>query len=720
MKTARIIFIAIIFIGLTVAVVWLSGFFFLGMTINKHAGGIHKVISQTDLTTWWVYWQAYHDQSRPIQKRLVISALAALLLCYGVPLLLLLSLLHQRRSLHGDARFANPAEIIRSGLLCDDGIVVGKWRKKFLVFSGSQFVLLSAPTRSGKGVALVIPNLLTWGKSVVCTDIKLENFLITSRFRTKHGQEVYLFNPFCLTEDMKGNPLVRRSHRYNPLGYISEDPMLRVSDILNISYAIYPDTGGKEKFFNDTARNLFLGLVLYLMETPGLPCTFGEVLRQSSGKGQPVKDYLQNIITERNYRKVDTIDNDTGGITQKLVPLASDEQNDDGLLPLSSTCVDALNRCINNAEGTLTSIIATFNAPLTLFASPVVDAATSANDFDLRDVRKKLMTIYLGVPANKLAEASLLLNLFYTQLINLNTNQLLHATTELKHECLLLLDEFTAPGRIGIIDTSNAFLAGYGLRMLTIVQSPGQIEALPPKGYGKDAARALMTNHACQILFTPREQRDAEEYSRMLGYETVQGTSKTRQHGGGSSGSESISDQRRALMMPQEIKELGQDQQIIILENTKPILCDKIRYHNDLVFQHRLQSVSATLAGQFPGRHKFEKIWGAGDLAAPVPVLDFDLHVAMTERRVRSLTIADTREGINLDALAVDTSALTSIPANADLTDEQINTHVNAFFDALDAANGFLDDQGDEDEGDGMIDLSVLEQPVHTELEVEG
>ncbi|MBD4157521.1 type IV secretory system conjugative DNA transfer family protein, partial [Xanthomonas citri pv. citri] len=156
------------------------------------------------------------------------------------------------------------------------GIIVGKWKKRFLLFPGLQFVLLSAPTRSGKGVGIVIPNLLSWEDSVVVLDVKQENFLITSGWRARYGHACYLFNPFA--ED-------GRTHRYNPLGYISDDPRLRVGDILDLGYAIYPGDG-KEPFFDDTARNLFLGLVLYLCETPELPRTFGELLRQASGKGK--------------------------------------------------------------------------------------------------------------------------------------------------------------------------------------------------------------------------------------------------------------------------------------------------------------------------------------------------------------------------------------------------------------------------------------------------
>ncbi|MFP3182720.1 MAG: type IV secretory system conjugative DNA transfer family protein, partial [Paraburkholderia sp.] len=166
-------------------------------------------------------------------------------------------------------------------------LVVGVWRGRYLRFTGQQFVLLAAPARSGKGVGIVVPNLLSYPDSVVVLDIKQENFNLTAGYRRAHGQDVYLFNPFA--ED-------GRTHRYNPLSAISGG-VFRVGDILAIGYALYP-VGGHDDFWKDQARNLFLGLVLLLCElrdarrrgnldVPDYPVTMGEVLRQSSGNGMP-------------------------------------------------------------------------------------------------------------------------------------------------------------------------------------------------------------------------------------------------------------------------------------------------------------------------------------------------------------------------------------------------------------------------------------------------
>ncbi|MBN3804347.1 type IV secretory system conjugative DNA transfer family protein [Paraburkholderia sp. Ac-20336] len=471
---------------------------------------------------------------------------------------------------------------MRAHIDTSPSIVVGIWRGRYLRFAGQQFVLLAAPARSGKGVGIVIPNLLSFPDSVVVLDIKQENYAATAGFRRAYGQEVYLFNPFA--EDA-------RTHRYNPLSAIS-DGLFRVGDILAIGYALYPP-GGHDDFWKDQARNLFLGIVLLLCEwrdarragkgasVPDYPVTMGEVLRQSSGNGMPVKVWLQRALVQ--HRDL-----------------------------LSGQCVDALNRFLSNDDKVLASVLATFNAPLTIWANPVVDAATSANDFDPRDLRRRRMSVYIGVTPDHLAEAALIVNLLFSQVINLNTKQLPEADPTLRFQCLLLLDEMTAIGKIHILARAVAYMSGYNLRLLSIVQSIAQLESV----YGRADARTFITNHAMQILYAPREQKDANDYSEMLGTFTDQSRSVSRPNaffGGRGGSSESVSEQRRPLLLPQELKELGRDKEIIVLENIKPILADRICYWRDPEFASRV-------------------------VAAPsVPAMNLAHFSAVVERRLRDL-----------------------------------------------------------------------------------
>ena len=472
------------------------------------------------------YWNLYADDP-PLRKKLIGSiAISGGGLLFGLPGALFAAA-RRRRSLHGDARFANPAEVRYVGLLDDHArigpaILIGRYRGRFLTLPGQLSVMLSAPTRSGKGVGIVVPNLLSWPDSVVVLDIKGENYGITAGYRALHRQEVYVFSPF--DDDAC-------SHRWNPLTTVRTSELHRIGDLLAIGQVFFPTEGNtsSEAFFNDQARNLFLGIGLFLLETPDLPRTIGEMLRQSSGRGRSFKEHFGAIIKERQKQSK----------------------------PLSDECVDALQRLLSNSDNTLTSIVSTFNAPLTIFADAVVDAATSADDFRLENLRRRRMSIYVCIPPNRLVSARPLLNLFFSQLVSLNTQSLPKDDPGLRFQCLLVNDEFAAMGRVGVISSAAAFLAGYNLRLLTVVQAMSQLDSV----YGEKEARTFATNHGLQILFAPREQRDADEYSAMLGHFTERATSRGRSrsfgHHGHSTVSRNESEQRRALLLPQEFKELG-------------------------------------------------------------------------------------------------------------------------------------------------------------------
>jgi type IV secretion system protein VirD4 len=532
---------AIVAYGLLAGVaMYIAGVLFLMLCkANPAQAGVTSIVG---------YWRAYEDDARLRSRLRLASGASGLVLLVLVPGAML-SAARPRRSLFGAARFANAAEVRRAGLYGGNGpsILVGRHRGRYLALRGELSVMLSAPTRSGKGVGVVIPNLLNFRDSVVVLDIKGENFAVTAGFRSKHFP-VFAFSPF--------DPDAR-SHRWNPLSVVQRDTLHVVGDLLSIGNSLFPiDGAGKsETFFNDHARNMFLGLGLLLSETPELPFTMGEMLRQASGKGRPLADHIHGMLSKRTY---------------------------------SDTCVFALRRLLSNSENTLACVVATFNAPLTIFADPVVDAATSGDDFSLTDVRRKRMSIYVRIPTQCLSSAKPLLNLFFSQLVIQNTGTLPSQDATLKYQCLIIADEFPSLGRVDAIVSASAFLAGYNLRLLTVVQAMSQLDAV----YGEHQARTFATNHGLQILFAPREQRDAEEYSAALGYTTVTGTSRGRSRSLSGPArdvlSSNESDQRRALLLPQEFKDLGSEKLVLIPEHCKPVLGGKICYYKDKAFKDRL------------------------------------------------------------------------------------------------------------------------------------
>lgn len=579
-----------------------------------------------------------------------VPAALALVVAIGLPWV---AQAHRtRRPLHGAARFATAADVRAAGIYAqpsdtEPAILLGRHRGRFLALPGQLSVLLSAPTRSGKGVGVVIPNLLHWPDSVVVLDVKGENFAHTAGFRAERGQAVFAFAPFdsgaC-------------SHRWNPLDAVRNEPLHRVTDLLSIGQAFFPNDGSgtaTEGFFNDQARNLFLGLGLLLLETPDWPRTLGEMLRQSSGRGRPLRQHLRHLMTARRAQGQ----------------------------PLSPDCTDALMRLLSNSDNTLAGVVATLHAALTLFADAVVDAATSATDIDLAALRRYPMSVYVCIPPNRLGAARPLLSLFFSQVVNLNTHTLPEQDPSLRLQCLLVLDEFAALGRVPVLAQAAAFLGGYNLRLLTVVQAMSQLDAL----YGPHEARTFATNHGMQILFAPREQRDAEDYSAMLGQFTEVATSRGRSRSSGPRSqltvSRNDSDQRRPLLMPQEFRELGSERLVLVGEVGPPILADKIRYHREPAFLLRLRP------------------------PPPRPALDMSHHLAVVQRL--SLPTGEQQPPMDdIDLDAPDNGVNGDFPPAPPETDPvQLAATLDSFF-----AGGLIERLDDE-----ISDGDKADNEVHTD-----
>ena len=428
---------------------------------------------------------------------------------------------------------------------------------------GQQGVALAAPPRAGKGTGVVIPNLLNWPDSLICVDIKRENWMVTAGFREKAGQKCFLFDPFA--ED-------GRTARWNPFYYVSPDPRRRVNDLQRIAEMLYPDPPNVDPFWTASARSLFLGIALYLFETPSMVKTIGEVLRQGMASD----------------------DEGFGAHWKRVI-----EGRKSGRYPLSSECVQALYDVIDLAPVTASSIRKTFTSRLDLWLNPILDAATSGNDFDLRELRRLALSIYVGVNPDDLHRLRPVLSLFFQQAIGLQTRALPEHDPSLKLQVLMLLDEFTALGRIPIIAESISYLPGYNVRVVLVIQTPAQLREV----YGMNGAETMLKSLAARIVFAPKDFADAREISDELGNTTVKVRTLSKPlhdftNGKGSRGrSVNVSEQRRALLLPQEVKELGPDEAIVFLEGLRPIRCRKIRYFEDRRFRARLHSAAYAGAG---------------------------------------------------------------------------------------------------------------------------
>lgn len=590
------------------------------------------------------YAYYFRDRADVRRKLLLASAGGLAVVVLGG----LTVLIPRRRALHGEARFARRGEIARAGLLGEHGIILGRLGRRCLMLAGQQGVALAAPPRAGKGTGVVIPNLLNWPDSVICVDIKRENWVATAGFREKSGQKCFLFDPFA--ED-------GRTARWNPFFYVSSDPRRRVNDLQRIAEMLYPDPPNVDPFWTASARSLFLGIALYLFETPSMLKTIGEVLRQGmASDDEGFGAHWKRVIEGRNK----------------------------GRNPLSSECVRALYDVIDLAPVTASSIRKTFTSRLDLWLNPILDAATSANDFDLRELRRRALSIYVGVNPDDLHRLRPVLSLFFQQAIGLQTRALPDHDPTLQRQVLMLLDEFTALGRIPIIAESISYLPGYNVRVVLVIQTPAQLREV----YGMNGAETMLKSLAARIVFAPKDFADAREISDELGNTTVKvrTMSKPLHDFASSKGSRgrsvNVSEQRRALLLPQEVKELGVDEAIVFLEGVRPIRCNKIRYFEDRRFRARLLP-PPVLA---PGIASISRETPA-PISPPAGLNNCLSEAAAPRPATRAATLEDLDhlETLTLDDFAGDFSRieLPSKEPGERLSDAELGTAVESFLASL-------------------------------------
>jgi type IV secretion system protein VirD4 len=501
-------------------------------------------------TPWLIYqYGEQYPDNEAVMLKIYGSLAAAFVLVGGVAVLLLMP---KKESLHGDAKFATKREIKAAGLHVEQGIIIGKREGGYLVYDGPEFMSLYAPTRSGKGVSTVIPNCLNWHDSLFVLDIKKENWELTAGFREENGQRCFLFDPMSY-----------QTHCWNPFAYMSVDSFKRIDDIQKIAHMIWAGKEGDD-IWAPSARSLFLGITLFIAESGDLPMTLGEVLRQGI-VDDPDGNYWKDLVRERR------LSNNA----------------------LSDVCGRALLDYCSTSNNTRNSIRKTFTAALELWFNPIIDAATSSNDFDFRTLRTTPQSIYLAVQPKDIDRLKPVINLFCQQLIDSNLDTLYsddpkeQKKTGIKHRLLLMLDEFPAIGKIPIFPRAVGFIAGYGLRVCIIAQSPAQIRAI----YGPDDSKAINDNMALTTVFTPapRDNETPKEISEYMGYKTVKARTKGKSGVSMASKSHSIndSDQRRALLLPQEISQLPTNKQIVLLRGLKPFISDKVKWYTDKSFLGR-------------------------------------------------------------------------------------------------------------------------------------
>lgn len=446
----------------------------------------------------------------------------------------------QPESQYGEAHWATLQEIKKAKLFEKRGMLLGRYKGKYLVEYSFQHCLLFAPTGSGKGVGFVIPNLLFWDESVIVHDIKLENYEKTSGYRFKVlKQKVFLWNP----ADQQGI-----THCYNPMDWVARDAGGLVDDVQKIAKFLLP----KEDFWVNEARALTTGLMLYLYADKAKQKSLGETLRMIRSEDLP---YTLAVVL------------DTLGA--EIHPVA--------YMNLAAF--------LNKADKERSGVCSTASSALELWSNPFVDTATSKSHFNIGKFRREANTLYVGISPNNIERLKPLLQIFYQQAGTIFTQKM--PTKEEKLGCMMLLDEFPTLGEMNEIKLGIAYYRGYKVKVFLIVQDTDQL-----KDIYKDAGmNSFLSNCSYRVTFAANNATTAEMISKLLGNKTVISESASRpKYIDLNPGSRNVNINKasRALLMPQEIITLPRDEQIILIESKNPIRCNKIKYYEDKMFTKRL------------------------------------------------------------------------------------------------------------------------------------
>lgn len=432
---------------------------------------------------------AWHDHfPEHFSRAATMGGIAALVVMFAP--LAIIGHLRSRVSdiLHGSARWAKRKDIKAAGLLVDQGVIVGGWKDggvqmRWLRHSGPEHVLLYAPTRSGKGVGMVVPTLLEWQSSAVITDLKGELWALTAGWRRRDAHnKVLRFEPASLRDTV----------RWNPLDEIRTGTEYEVADVQNLATLIVdPDGKGFIDHWQKTAFALLTGVILYALaiRTGNQPATLAAIDAMLSDPKRPIKDLWNEMLTSKNAI-------------------------------IAQAAKDMLDRPPEEAG----SVLSTAKSYLALYRDPVIQANTATSDFRIRDLmhHDDPVSLYIIAQPNDKTRLRPLFRVLINMIVRLSASEMKfengHPVAHYKHRLLLMLDEFPSLGKLDILQESLAFLAGYGIKAYLICQDINQLKSRET-GYGDD--EAITSSCHVQAALPPNRIETAEYLSRLAGQTTI-------------------------------------------------------------------------------------------------------------------------------------------------------------------------------------------------------
>lgn len=485
----------------------------------------------------------------------------------------------QRTDAHGSAHWATRAEVEKTGLLSGKGgVYVGAWSDahgpvRYLRDDGPAHVLAFAPTRSGKGVGLVLPTLLSWPDSVVVHDIKGENYALTSGWRARDlGSRICKFEATATDAS---------SARFNPLSEVRLRTEREVQDVQNIVGMLVDPDGhgaeGAEAHWIVSASSLLTGLVLHVL--------YAEPDKSLAGVANMLSSPLFISSTQMFEYLLNAVHDADGACG--WVDAAGDATHTHPVV--AAAAHDMLNKDPKEAA----SVLSTAIRFLTLFRDPIIARNTSASDFSVRELMhdERPVSLYLVIPPSDMDRLKPLTRLIFNQILRALTSEMTfeggRSVANYKHRLLMMIDELPSLGRLDVLQNALAYMAGYGIKAYLITQDVAQLQA----AYGgANSTETIMANCHVQVAYAPNKLETMELLSKLAGSATVR--TEQRTYTGGRFGLRNgvqvnVVESERPLLTPDEARRLPPDDALVFVAGHPPIYGRKIKYYEDPTFSER-------------------------------------------------------------------------------------------------------------------------------------
>lgn len=441
---------------------------------------------------------------------------------------------------HGSAKWASKEELKKSKLAVRLKQLAGpiyaklgspRSRGEFITSNEIPHSFICAPTGSGKGVGIVIPTLLTYGGSVICLDVKGENFDKTARARASLGDKIFRFSP--LDEH-------NRSHRFNPLeGVAKLAPERRFTEAKRIAESFIVMPGDNVQGFLISAKEIFAASVLVVVDrrTPTIAAIY-DLLSQ----GGEFNEMFEKLACETEIPESKSIYQRMAGI----------------------------------ADRTLSAYMSVlFDGGLGLWRDGLVRAATETSDFDIADLRRKPASIYIVVAPNDLSVLAPVVRLLFQQTVAIL--QSAEPKEDEPYPVLFLLDEFPQLGRMTALSQAISTIRSYGGRMMIVAQSLSNLRGT----YGNDEAQNFLSNCRLQLFMAPADSETPDYVSKAIGNFTRKARSKSWMMG--QIGKSNIQEREEGarLLRPEDLRNLSADDCVLLIQDSDPVLAQKVIYFED-------------------------------------------------------------------------------------------------------------------------------------------